>query len=607
VVLDTMNTQALQPGAELPLAGLDDHYLDIEAYGAADGGVTSEGLLWLGPCGSDTKQPISRLLDTHGGHTVFVPAGSCLSTSAPTHVRARGIGAVSTADATGYRYVQVDSVDIRNQLAGGSGIDLGPQVPDDAGGVVVEVEAGASSSHLGQQFLFFYRCDASPASGGPSVGFGDPVRTLLFVELDGSSLCSQMLGGGPDDLSVKVLGYLTDALASGDAVPPAYQFDVEPGDRLNVVQPHRILDTRVGLGGPAMPAGPGETMRVTVGDAIPADTTALTLNLTAVDPASPGYVTAYSCDEPMPDTSNLNVSSINVANQATVPLGPSRQICLYSSTTTHLLADVSGTWSAGGELGLRTIEPARLLDTRVTGTPGAGQIVTVQLAGQAGVPADARAATFTLTVDRPTESGFVTVFPCDTQQPVASHLNYVAGETVANLVTVPLAADGRVCLYTEAAADLLVDVSAAYNTDEFGAHLALDGPHRWGDTRGEEPPAAGYQHVSQYLPTYLYSGQHDRVAQSQVIAGLLNVTATQATASGFVTTDCGSESAATSLGNFVPGRDSSSQALSPVVPPGSGRTCVEISAPTHLIVDSFGYFTTAIELQQQLVQPTVGT
>ena len=59
-------------------------------------------------------------------------------------------------------------------------------------------------------------------------------------------------------------------------------------------------------------------------------------------------------------------------------------------------------------------------------------------------------------------AGFITVFPCDSAQPLASNLNFVPGLTVPNAVITKLAADGTVCLYTNAPTHLIVDVNGYF-------------------------------------------------------------------------------------------------------------------------------------------------
>ena len=78
------------------------------------------------------------------------------------------------------------------------------------------------------------------------------------------------------------------------------------------------------------------------------------------------------------------------------------------------------------------------------------------------MPADASAAVLNVTVDDARAEGFITVFPCDSPQPLTSNLNYLAGSTVPNLVISKIAADGTVCLFTNAATHLVVDVNGYF-------------------------------------------------------------------------------------------------------------------------------------------------
>jgi hypothetical protein len=67
----------------------------------------------------------------------------------------------------------------------------------------------------------------------------------------------------------------------------------------------------------------------------------------------------------------------------------------------------------------------------------------------------------TVTATQPLAAGFVTVYPCDQPMPLASNLNYVAGQTVADLSLTPIADNGTICLYTSSTTHLIVDVNAS--------------------------------------------------------------------------------------------------------------------------------------------------
>lgn len=88
----------------------------------------------------------------------------------------------------------------------------------------------------------------------------------------------------------------------------------------------------------------------------------------------------------------------------------------------------------------------------------AGGTLEVQVAGVAGVPADAAAAVLSVTVTGPRRPGWLVAFPCGAPRPFASNVNYVAGQDVPNLVVSGIGSGGRVCLFANQALDLVVDV-----------------------------------------------------------------------------------------------------------------------------------------------------
>ena len=77
-----------------------------------------------------------------------------------------------------------------------------------------------------------------------------------------------------------------------------------------------------------------------------------------------------------------------------------------------------------------------------------------------GVPADTvAAAVFNVTVTQPTAAGYLTVVPDDQcSEPLASNLNFRAGQTVANQVLATVGSDGKITVYSVQGTDVLVDV-----------------------------------------------------------------------------------------------------------------------------------------------------
>jgi hypothetical protein len=189
------------------------------------------------------------------------------------------------------------------------------------------------------------------------------------------------------------------------------------------------------------------------------------------------------------------VSSVNyvagqtVADLAVTPLGPGGTVCVSSFAASHVLVDVMGWFAAGSSF--TPVTPHRVVDTRraqgAAGGPlAAGAVLAVDLTALGGVPAGAPAAALTVTAADPRADGYLTVFPCGDTVPVASDLNYQTGADVPALTLAPLAADGRVCIFTYAATDVVVDLSGWVPPG--GAYTGTT-PTRLVDTRLQDPNA----------------------------------------------------------------------------------------------------------------------
>jgi hypothetical protein len=123
------------------------------------------------------------------------------------------------------------------------------------------------------------------------------------------------------------------------------------------------------------------------------------------------------------------------------------------------------------------VTPARILDTRSgpgpTGRLGYGCHIDVQVTDVGNVPASGvSAVVLNVTVAQPSRGSFLTVYPSDAGLPTASNLNFVAGQTVPNLVTVKVGPDGKVKVY-----------NAGGQT-----HVIFDVVGWYGDTPDDPPP-----------------------------------------------------------------------------------------------------------------------
>jgi hypothetical protein len=121
------------------------------------------------------------------------------------------------------------------------------------------------------------------------------------------------------------------------------------------VSPRRVLDTRPGQSPNALrdvsrqQVGGAYILQVKVVDlpgVVPADGVgAVSLNVTATNPAGGGFVTVYACG-PREDVSSLNYDAgQTVANAVMTPVSPTGSICLYSLTPADVIVDINGWFS----------------------------------------------------------------------------------------------------------------------------------------------------------------------------------------------------------------------------------------------------------------------
>ena len=88
------------------------------------------------------------------------------------------------------------------------------------------------------------------------------------------------------------------------------------------------------------------------------------------------------------------------------------------------------------------------------------------IAGRGGVPASGvGSVALNVTATNPTSNGYLTVWPTGQPQPNASNLNFVAGQTIPNMVIVPLGAGGQISIFNETGStDVIVDVLGWFPT-----------------------------------------------------------------------------------------------------------------------------------------------
>lgn len=368
-------------------------------------------------------------------------------------------------------------------------------------------------------------------------------------------------------------------VAPGVGPTPA-RADVAPG--FHPSGPARLLDTRTLAAGPLLP---GETRSVAVRSVagLPTTAVAVVLNVTVTEPTESGFVTVWPTGQPQPATSNLNmVARQTVANLVVVGLGADGNVSFHNDRgRTQLIVDITG-WLDDG---FTPLAPERRVDTRTAlggGRLGPGGVLDVQVGGVGSIPTTAKVVALNVTATDPSATSYLTVWPTGEPRPVASNLNVVAGQTVPNAVLVALGDNGRVSVYNDAGStDVIVDVMGWFSASVTGMSPARLLDTRDGSCGSVIPPGA--------VRTVAVAG-HGGVPATGVGAVALNVTATEATGSTYLTVwPRGTTRPATSNLNLSAGMTAPNLV---VVGLGEGGQ-VDVyndSATVHLVVDVTAWF-----------------
>ncbi|SDT52052.1 serine protease [Pseudarthrobacter equi] len=236
---------------------------------------------------------------------------------------------------------------------------------------------------------------------------------------------------------------------------------------------------------------------------------------------------------------------------------------------------------------LITVTPFRALDTRTSSIVAKDSTVSFQVAGRNSIPAKVSAVVFNLTVAEARSFGFVTAYASGTARPDASNLNFDKGQIVANSVTVPVGADGKVTLFNRSAGatHLLADISGYYREGEVtapGAFKSIE-PKRFLDTRSGTAVAPDTARAFQVAGA---NGLPETVS-----AVVLNLTVAEAKSNGFVTAyPTGVNRPDASNINFAAGQIIPNSVTVPVGPDGKVMLYNRSNGATHLIADVSGYY-----------------
>lgn len=466
-------------------AGTKVTFTDKNAHGCphVDARPGGDGFASLTLSGAPVAGPVSFVSDVAGAFSVqvdtaglapgqYIPVVGCLSGGG-------AVGApftVNPAPLISSTYVPLTParvLDTRN----GTGAAMNPLGPGGSINVKVTEVAGvpanatavalnvvATNASGPASFLTVWpTSEARPVASNLNFTSGVSVPNMVIARIGTGGNVSFYNNLGSVNVAADVQGYFV-----GDATGSSY----------NSLPPARVLDTRNGTGGTLAPVGAGGTIELKVTDAggVPAaGGTAVALNVTATNVSgAESFLTIWPSGSSRPVASNLNfIAGQTVPNLVIVKVGDGGKVAIYNNVgTVDVVADTQGYFAATGSTYFAE-NPQRILDSRNgTGTGGAigqlgqGNTLDVQVTGVGGVPANATAVALNVTVaDSPGPDSFLTVYPAGTTRPLASNLNFVAGQTIPNLVIAKIGTNGKVTLYNNLGSTVVIaDVQGYFTT-----------------------------------------------------------------------------------------------------------------------------------------------
>jgi hypothetical protein len=304
-------------------------------------------------------------------------------------------------------------------------------------------------------------------------------------------------------------------------------------------------------------------------------------NLTLWDwPAiQPGSGIALAADNThLPGAADYRARSALIADDVTTRLGGSRQVG----------AEVAPP-AGGASYEYQPVGPQRLIDTRQSGQRlTAGGTLTVDLPTLAPslVSPDAAAAAINVTAADPAAAGFLTVWPCGSDRPVASSVNFLAGQARGTQATTVLGPGRTLCVFSNTATDVVVDLQGVFVPSGALRFAPIVPPMRMIDTRN----VGSSSNITIHAPL-----------DAQAVAATLTVTGGKT--SGFLSAyPCSGTIPTVSNVNWRPGETVAGAVF---VPTAADHTfCIFTNSPVDVIVDVTGVFDTTVTSQLRFTPVT---
>jgi streptogramin lyase len=459
----SVGTQASAPGAPSSVTATAGRTSASVAWSApaSDGGATIVGYtVTASPGGATCSWTSGPLTCTVPGLT----AGTAY-TFTVTATNGAGVSAASAAsnavtpwDGAAYHPVAPTRILDSRSATGGWGAPLtagtpkslhvtglggGADIPSTATAVVMNVTVTNGSA--GSFVTAYPAGTGTPNVSNLNFGPGQTIANLVTVKLGSGGEVAFANAVGAADVIADVVGYYDDGTGAGDL--------------FTGITPTRLLDSRSATGGWNAPLAAGTPRDLVVrrpgnADGVPATATAVVANVTVTGATDGSYLSVWPSGLARPDASTLNFGAgQTIPNLAIVKIGDNGAIRIANAVgAADVIVDVVGYFDPTTGSRFHPIDPTRVLDDRVpVGLPGPwgpGQTRALSVAGAAGtgVPVGATGLVTNVTATGGTANSFLTVFPDGVPVPTSSNVNFGAGETIPNLVTVKIAANGRIAL-----------------------------------------------------------------------------------------------------------------------------------------------------------------
>jgi hypothetical protein len=319
------------------------------------------------------------------------------------------------------------------------------------------------------------------------------------------------------------------------------------------------------------------------------------MNVAVVPRGTLGFLTLWPSGQPQPVVATLNSIDGRIkSNAAIVPAGSNGAVRVFATDTTDVILDINGYFEAGSSptaLTFYPLTPCRIADTRNATSPLGGPGLAAQstrsfpiLASSCGLPGNAQAYSLNFAaVPMGPTLGFMTAWPAGQSRPLVASLNDPTGTVLSNAVVVPAGTGGAVNVFTTDATGLVIDINGYFAPPGAGGlSLYTVPPCRVLDSRlpAGSPPFSITRDVN-------VTGSPCSVPTAAQ-AFVFNATVVPPGPLGYITMwPQGQTLPLAATLNAYDGAVTNNMAI---VPTTTGSISVFPSAPTHLVLDLFGFF-----------------